>query len=555
MSSKRKERHATGILVLLLLILSVLPSAAISNAQGAILLFPETGKTVSGKFLAYWDAHGGLMQQGLPISGELQERSDIDGKTYTMQYFERSVFESHPENMQPYDVLLSLLGSLGYKQKYPNGAPGQTANTGTGSRIFPETGKYVGGLFLDYWQSHGGLAQQGFPVSEEFQEKSELDGKIYTVQYFERAVLELHPENSGPYNVLLSQLGTFRYRTVYARASVGGVSRLPSSMLTPRACHSATLLPNGKVLIAGGMQRDGVITSSTELFDPATGTFTSAGNMATERACQSATVLRNGKVLLAGSFEATSAELYDPSTGAFAPTGSLHYKRDGFAATLLQDGRVLITGVSFEDPKAPSEIYDPATGVFSLASPMTVARFAHTATLLPDGKVLIAGGAASGGAGSPVLSSAELYDPATSTFRPTGDMTVGRHKHAAMLLPDGNVLIAGGADSRDWRGRYASAEIFNTRTGTFTPTGSMGAGRFKFRDAVTQLQDGKLLVGGGGQSVEIYDPATGAFAAAQGSLDAPRYFATATRLQDGRVLIVGGYDTSISVTAGAWIYK
>jgi hypothetical protein len=185
-------------------------------AQEGCRTFAETGKGVCGRFLAYWQGNGGLAQQGFPISGEMQERSDTDGKTYAVQYFERAVFEMHPENQRPYDVLLSLLGSIVYKQKYPNGAPGQQPNAGSGSRLFPETGKRLGGAFLDYWLKNRGLAQQGFPVSDEFMETSQLDGKRYRVQYFERAVFELHPENSAPYDVLLSQLGTFRYRAKYA---------------------------------------------------------------------------------------------------------------------------------------------------------------------------------------------------------------------------------------------------------------------------------------------------------------------------------------------------
>jgi hypothetical protein len=178
--------------------------------------FAETGKAVCGKFLSYWREHGGLAQQGFPISGELQEVSEVDGKTYTVQYFERAVFELHPENKAPHDVLLSLLGSSLYKQKYPAGAPNQVPNTRPGSALFPQTGKRLGGKFLEYWRTHGGLAQQGYPISDEFQEKSELDGKTYTVQYFERAVFELHPENRPPHDVLLSQLGGFQFKRKYA---------------------------------------------------------------------------------------------------------------------------------------------------------------------------------------------------------------------------------------------------------------------------------------------------------------------------------------------------
>jgi polysaccharide biosynthesis protein PslG len=182
-----------------------------ASSEQAAQTFPETSRTVRGTFLRYWKEHGGLPQQGFPISEEMTEQSDTDGKFYTVQYFERAVFEMHPENPEPYNVLLSLLGVFEYKRKYPNGAPGQQPNTSAGSQLFKETGKRVGGRFLQYWQQNGGLAQQGFPISDEFLEKSDLDGKTYRVQYFERAVFEMHPENKPPYDVLLSQLGKFRF--------------------------------------------------------------------------------------------------------------------------------------------------------------------------------------------------------------------------------------------------------------------------------------------------------------------------------------------------------
>jgi len=186
-----------------------------AHAQASQRTFPETGKSVQGKFLDYWDKHGGLPQQGYPISEEMQEVSETDGKSYSVQYFERAVFELHPENQPPNDVLLSLLGVFLYNQKYPSDAPNQVTNNQSGSRLFTETGRRVGGEFLDYWTKNGGLAQQGFPISDEFNEVSELDGKTYKVQYFQRAVFEYHPENKPPYDVLLSQLGTFRYRAKY----------------------------------------------------------------------------------------------------------------------------------------------------------------------------------------------------------------------------------------------------------------------------------------------------------------------------------------------------
>jgi acetyl esterase/lipase len=189
----------------------------VRRALGDARLFTETDKTVRERFLVYWTAHGGLAQQGYPVSNEMQERSDTDGKVYTVQYFERAVFEHHPENQPPHDVLLSLLGAFRYREKYPGGTgsashPAQEPNTSPDSMLFPQTGKRLGGRFLDYWQKNGGLPQQGYPISDEFMETSDLNGQTYRVQYFERAVFEWHPENAPPNDVLLSQLGTLRYR-------------------------------------------------------------------------------------------------------------------------------------------------------------------------------------------------------------------------------------------------------------------------------------------------------------------------------------------------------
>jgi hypothetical protein len=192
------------------------PPGAPLPGEGS-MTFPETGKTVSGIFLDYWRQHGGLAQQGYPISNLMEEASDLNGKVYTVQYFERAVFEYHPENQAPYNVLLSQLGTFQHRKKYPDGAPDQRPNTSQGSVLFPETGKRLGGKFLEYWQAHGGVLQQGYPISDEFVETSDLNGKPYLVQYFERAVFELHPENQPPFDVLLSQLGTFRYKALYSR--------------------------------------------------------------------------------------------------------------------------------------------------------------------------------------------------------------------------------------------------------------------------------------------------------------------------------------------------
>src|SRR5579859_1007060 len=170
MKSTSSILRMLGILAILGLLLGA-PGA--SRAQSGSQTFPQTGKTVSGLFLTYWQTHGALAQQGYPISDEMQEVSDLNGQTYTVQYFERAVFEKHPENQPPYDVLLSQLGTFRYKEKYPGGAPGQQPNTSERSVLVQETGQRIGGKFLDYWNTHGGVIQLGYPISDEFVETSD----------------------------------------------------------------------------------------------------------------------------------------------------------------------------------------------------------------------------------------------------------------------------------------------------------------------------------------------------------------------------------------------
>ena len=153
---------------------------------------------IAGRFLSYWQKHGGLMRFGVPLSSEGRERLD-DGNEYVVQYFERARLELHPENAPPYDVLLGQIG----RHFHPADPP---ATPLPDARYFPETGHNLYTGFRDYWEARGGFAAFGLPLSEEFTERLE-DGNDYTVQYFERARFEWHPENPAPYRVLLGQLG------------------------------------------------------------------------------------------------------------------------------------------------------------------------------------------------------------------------------------------------------------------------------------------------------------------------------------------------------------
>ena len=186
---------------------------------------------------------------------------------------------------------------------------------------------------------------------------------------------------------------------------------------------------------------------------------------------------------------------------------------------------------------------------------MTTARESHTATLLNDGSVLITGGHKGRRAAITIYSNAELYNPSTGTFSPTANMSVRRHKHDAALLPDGKVLVVGGSAERDREGAYASAEIYDHRTGRFTPTVNMNVKRYKHRGTTVLLPSGQTLIAGGSNTAELYDPADRIFVKVDGSMGSDRLFSAAALLRNGCVLITGGYDQRMATSAKAWLYQ
>jgi hypothetical protein len=259
------------------------------------------------------------------------------------------------------------------------------------------------------------------------------------------------------------------------------------NMITGRHQFTATLLADGKVLVAGGQALGGKdpMLASAELYDPASGAWTATGSMTQPRGGHRAALLPDGKVLVAGGYSGVnqptwpgSAELYDPGTGAWTPaetlspelhdpsgnwTGTAWMALTSRSATLLPDGKVLEAGGA-SDSFVPArgvyhdqmtiidwslaELYDPASGTSTATGSMTTQRVGPTATLLLDGKVLVAGGAR----GPAVQASAELYDPASGTWTATVSMLEARGAITATLLLDGRVLVMNGPDPNDTAG-------------------------------------------------------------------------------------------------------
>jgi hypothetical protein len=323
-----------------------------------------------------------------------------------------------------------------------------------------------------------------------------------------------------------------------AFAQAPGTFTPTGSMLMPGVGHQAILLLDGRVLVVGGGG------TSAEVYDPSTGTFSATGEMNILRAVDTATLLPDGRVLVTDG----PAEIYDPATGAFTVTGTMATRH--WRATLLNNGKVLMTGgytQSTPSTVPDAEIYDPSTGTFSIAgadaNTADIYYSARSATLLPDGTVLVTG--------VPRLfpPSGEIYDPATGKFRLTGSMNVNTGAGTATLLTNGKVLVAGGTDNGDFP--LGGAQLYDPSTGVFTDNGYMTTGRDVF--SATLIPDGTVLIAGGAEdrpyhdaslytsaSAELYDISSGTFRSI-GNMTVPRYSFAASLLNDGRVLIAGGY--------------
>jgi len=369
--------------------------------------------------------------------------------------------------------------------------------------------------------------------------------------------------------ILATAAGTTPTGAASTGAGRAGLWSNATGLIVGRESHTATLLRNGTVLIAGGTDGLGNVRASAEIYNPATNRWTPAGSMATPRLGQTATLLASGKVLVAGG-EASpdpstqaSAELYDPATKTWSPAAAMLGPRVGHTATLLRDGRVLAVGgislalrngVVYASHPADAELYDPKTDRWSLAAPMAYHRGDQTATLLSDGRVLIAGGQELplinvAPINLALLNSTEIYDAVNDHWILGAPMATGRVRHTASLLPNGHVLVVAGADQGpagqastgvDQRPPLSvSTEIYDPRVNQWVP--GPDTGQEYVDHTATVLQDGRVLVVGAAsqQPAEIYDPASKRWALTGPAMDRHRH--TATLMRDGRVLIVGGF--------------
>ncbi|HEX5411147.1 MAG TPA: kelch repeat-containing protein [Terriglobia bacterium] len=364
------------------------------------------------------------------------------------------------------------------------------------------------------------------------------------------------PMSGGPFHVTARSVADpSKAATAAVVLTDHGFRMLNSSTLEPRYAHTATLLPNGKVLIAGGISinvdgSSGNLVASAELFDPATETFTATGPMSSARAGHIATLLNNGTVLVTGGRNAT-AEVYDPATGGFTPVGNMVAERGAHTASLLGDGRVLIAGGQHAGPDAfaiypvaTAEIYDPTTQTFTRVGDMPNKAASHTASVLLEGRVLVAGGYSGSCPGT--QDGAAIFDPASKSFSAGASLPGARAEHTATTLNDGRVLIAGGAFEDDCNLDgfiYDTAVVFDPATSSYSPEKKMSEPRYQH--SATLLLDGKVLVVG--STADLFDPATSSFAITGGP-NVNRADRRATRLADGRVLFTGS-------TAVAEIYE
>ena len=339
------------------------------------------------------------------------------------------------------------------------------------------------------------------------------------------------------------------------------VRDLPS-MTSSRAAHTTTVLDDGSVLVVGGFTAEEGQLAGVELFDPKRSEFQSIDDAIARRHSHTATLLPNGNVLIAGGYGAKSgtldtAEVFDPATRRFSSVGDMKARRAEHTSVALSDGRVaLIGGRSVDWSTLTSiEIYDPRAGTFREGGQLSVPRSGHVSVLLRDGRIFIAGGHAGRGSTLTIYDTAEIFDPRSGRSTVVATLGSRRHKLDGVLLADGRVLLTGGSSQDDPGGSLDTAEIFDPALGRLTSAAKMNLARYKHRGASLSLPNGRVLIAGGARQAELYDPTTDTFTLLPGESALHGSFSTAVLLKDNRVLIAGGYFRPDSPTNHAWIYE
>lgn len=330
-----------------------------------------------------------------------------------------------------------------------------------------------------------------------------------------------------------------------------------ASLSTPRAAHQTTVVSPDLALVTGGYSGTGCtpVERSAELLQVQTG-HREIVSMNEARVAHVAALLSDGNVMVAGGWTGdratASAEIFDSRTRTFSSVEAMATPRMDAIATPLLDGTILVTGgaSATNRPLPEAEIFDHTEGRFIASGLMQEARAHHTAVRLQDGRVLVIGGQSGRNLAT---NSAEIYEPATRTFTATGSMQHPRCKHGAVLLADGRVMVIAGSSDCNERHRIAQTEIYDPRTERFTDGPPLLNPRYKIVEAATVLPSGEVIVAGNANDVEIWTPGTPAFIEAGEGLGTSLAFSTATPLPDGGVLVLGGYDNDIRVTAQAWI--
>jgi Kelch motif len=334
------------------------------------------------------------------------------------------------------------------------------------------------------------------------------------------------------------------------------------ALALPRSHFSATVLPSGRVLVAGGQHSNPPAywaTASAELYDPVAATWAVAAPMNVPRALPCSALLPSGEVLIVGGTNPinsglATAEVYDPAGDAWTPTtGPSAVERALARCSLLASGKVLVTGGVDGTATAVVELYDPATDTFTPTGSLATARYWHTATVLLSGKVLVAGGCVGSWPCVTATATSELYDPGSGTWSSAGDMPYAVQAHTATLLPSGKVLVAGGCLRYSGAGSCADgpndrrASLYDPAagaSGTWSATASLQRGRTEH--VALPLASGNVLVVGGGYwsgsgtSTELYDASTGAWTYAPSTIVNHNNGFMEAKLLDGTWLMVGG---------------